>query len=495
MSEHLFLGLYLLPLLHVVISLTARSFLKTQWITFLASSAVQFFIAITSLTSLPEHPIRLQAGAWPLYHAINLQIDMLSCLLLSVSALVFLGGALLARKDIGLVAQKNRFWTLLSLLQLGVNGAFLTHDIFNLFVYYEVILISSFALLIVQNKPEQRKATSLYLSLNLVSSFVFLCAVGVLYSSIGNLHFDQIALRFSEISDREQVLISSLFFFSFATKAGIFPLYFWLPKAYEQLAPSLGGIFGGLLTKVGLYSMMRVFPLFHAPGSSFYEWILYLAIATMLLGVFAAYTRNELRSILSYHILSQVGYIAGGFALFGLSEDRAIQQLALAASIFYMIHHILVKSALFFSGSWNLSVFGSTQLGTQGGLRSLQITLSLLFVIPAMSLAGLPPFSGFWAKLGVLQASLEVSGLWYFFAAILAGLFTFFSMLKIWMQSYLGSAPSTQRAISQKWIYILGIAFLVVPSLWISLMPATLFEWSEEAAQSLLQSIALGGQP
>jgi multicomponent Na+:H+ antiporter subunit D len=190
-----------------------------------------------------------------------------------------------------------------------------------------------------------------------------------------------------------------------------------------------------------------------------------------------------------------VGYIAGGFALFGLSEERAIQQLALAASIFYMIHHILVKSALFFSGSWNQSVFGSTQLASHGGLRSLQITLSLLFVIPAMSLAGLPPFSGFWAKLGVLQVSLEVSEFWYFFAAILAGLFTFFSMLKIWMQSYLGTAPSTPRAISQKWIYILGIAFLVVPSLWISLLPATLFEWSEQAAQSLLQSMISGGRP
>jgi multicomponent Na+:H+ antiporter subunit D len=281
--------------------------------------------------------------------------------------------------------------------------------------------------------------------------------------------------------------IAGLFLVAFALKAGAFPLFFWLPVSYPALPASLGALFAGLLTKVGVYALLRVFTAVVPPAvPGVFNILLISAALTMVIGVLAAYSRGEIRSILSFHILSQIGYMIFGIALLG-SGKPALRELGVAATVFYVVHHILVKANLFLVGGAVKAFTGETVLSRTGGLMRARPLLAGLFLIPALSLAGMPPLSGFWAKLAILRAGLEAEQGIAVACALVAGLFTLLSMVKIWNEAFWKPAPnptvSTPIGVRRRLIPIVVLAALTVG---IGAYPQPLMRLAERSAQELL---------
>jgi multicomponent Na+:H+ antiporter subunit D len=478
----------ILPLIAASLCYALERHLLKQLGVSLISFFTQFSLALYLLIN-QDHPLILSFGGWPADLAISFYLDPLAALLVAVSSLVFFSGSLFVFAEKTKNALKGRHtFTLLSMLQLGMNGAFLTADLFNLFVFFEVLLISALVLIVSESREASRRGALVYLSMNFLASAIFLFAIGFIYQQTGALSFELLREKFESMERHWKLLCAGLLLCSFATKAGLFPLYFWLPRTYPFLSGAVGGIFGGLLTKVGLYAILRLSFVIFPNGDKAFDWLLIISVLSMILGVFAAFSQKEIRSILSFHIISQVGYIGGGIALAGLSTDPQIRSLALAATIFYFIHHILVKSNLFFGASWMSSLFKSSDVAEIGGLMHKLPLLSFLFAVPAMSLAGIPPFSGFWAKLGVIQAAFFIENWLYIVAALLAGLFTFLSMLKIWQACFMGEEIKPMRPISKKWerLWCFGAGFLVFFTLILSLYPFGLYQFCLKAAESII---------
>ena len=396
----------------------------------LTQVAVAMYLLVLSASGIQA----LHVGSWEAPIGISLVLDRLSAIMVMMTGLTGLATAVYALREVSDDDQRQGFHPLLHFLMFGVNGAFMTGDIFNLYVWFEVLLISSFVLLGLGGKKEQTEGAVKYVALNLVGSAIFLTTLGILYGTAGTLNMAQL----SEIVVQARLdgnagvydFISMLLLTAFGMKAGIFPLYFWLPSSYHTPSPAVSALFAGLLTKVGVYTLMRIFTLIIPPGSGGYghDVLLVLAILTMVLGVLGAAAQAEFRRVLSFHIISQVGYMVLGLAL--------ATKLALAAVVFYLAHHIVVKANLFFVGGLATRLTGKENLYKTGGLARISPWLAVAFIIPAFSLAGLPPLSGFVAKLGIVEAIVD-KGAWISLAASLAvGLFTLYSMMKIWYEAF-----------------------------------------------------------
>jgi len=278
--------------------------------------------------------------------------------------------------------------------------------------------------------------------------------------------------------------IAMLFLAAFGIKAALFPLFFWLPAAYHTPPVSVSAIFSGLLTKVGIYALIRVFTLvFIVDMSYFYMLLPVMAALTMITGVLGAAAQNEFRRILSFHIISQVGYMLLGLAL----QTR----LALAGTVFYLVHHIIVKANLFLVSGVAKRLQGSFELAKLGGIYSSHGWIAFLFFIPAFSLAGFPPLSGFWAKMILIRASLDIHAYWLAFVAAAVGLLTVYSMTKIWAEVFWKPAPETHEVAEPMTapnisIWMLGpIAALAMLTIVIGLGAEVVFRFAFQAAEEL----------
>ncbi len=376
----------------------------------------------------------------------------------------------------------SRFLHPLLHLQLaGVAGALLTGDFFNLFVFYEVTLLASFAL-IVSGEGEQVLARTIpYVLVNLVASAVFLAALGVLYGVAGTVNMAEVAVRLPAEAAPLRIA-TGLLLAVFAVKAGLVPFFVWLPDAYPAAPLTLTALFAGLLTKVGVYTLFRATPLLFAPGDPVYPGLLWIGAATMAVGVIGALGRSTLRGILSFHIVSQVGYMAFGL---GLGTPAA-----LAAALLFALHNMLVKPALILAGGVAERLGGTGELKELGGLSRRPWTAAAFFV-PAMALAGLPPLSGFWGKFLLIRAGFA-AGEWLATAvAIAVSLLTLASMLKIWSAVYwsggdepppLPGGPERRLLGSALGLAILAVAF--------GLAIAPLLSFAEAAARGVFPSDA-----
>ena len=402
-----------------------------------------------------------QLGGWQAPYGITVVIDRLSAAMVAITGIIGLATVMY-----GLVRESNpdvlrNFHVFVHGLLAGVCGAFITADVFNLYVWFEVLLIGSFALIALGGGRRRLAGTMTYLVLNLLATLVFLLSAGLVYSSTGTLNMGELGLIFrAGEAPPAATMAVVLMLLSFAIKAALFPVFGWLPASYHVAWTPVSALFAGLLTKVGVYAMIRLVTLMWPEYGYVHEVLLWVACATMLVGVLGAAAQNEIRRILSFHIVSQVGYMILGLAL--------ASPLAIAGAVFYLIHHIVVKANLFFIGGIAARMTGSERLAAMGGLYAKAPWLAILFAIPALSLAGIPPLSGFWAKFVLVKASLADGFWWAAGVALLTGIFTLLSMSKIWNETFLKAHPKGEQAIHDDgnlrwgWWAVSGLAALTV---------------------------------
>ncbi|OFZ19120.1 MAG: NADH/ubiquinone/plastoquinone [Bdellovibrionales bacterium GWB1_55_8] len=430
----------LVPFLTAVLGLlTRRSPAVQRRITFFGTG-ILLSTSIYLLTLILSDGIQvLQLGSWPAPYGITFAADILSGTMIVITGLLGFASVTYSHETIDQERQYFGYYPLMQLLLFGVNGAFLTGDIFNLYVWFEVLLISSFVLLSLGRSRAQIAGTLPYVVLNLIGSMIFLVAVGLLYGNTGALNFAQLTVKLSDPALGNIARpISFLFLGAFGLKAAIFPLFFWLPASYPAPPIAVSALFAGLLTKVGVYALIRSFTLlFPPPLGEANHLLIAISGLTMITGVLGAVAQKDFRRVLSFHIVSQIGYMTMGLAL--------NTRLGIAASIFYVVHHIIVKANLFFVSGIVKIIGGSFQLERLGGLYLHRPLVSLLFLIPAFSLAGMPPLSGFWGKFLLAQAGLESGQSVIVAISLMVGLLTTFSMTKIWNEAFWKPFPGETK--------------------------------------------------
>lgn len=426
-----------------------------------------------------------QFGSWEAPFGISFVADNLASAMVLITAIMAVVVAVYQLTD-SEDSGRPMFHPLYHGLLLGVTGAFMTGDIFNMYVWFEIMLISSFGLLVLNGTKEQLDAGVKYVMLNLVMTTVFLVAVAFLYGATGTLNMADLASKVPAMENAGLVTtLAILFLLAFASKAALFPLFFWLPASYHTASTPVLAIFAALLTKVGVYAIVRCFSLIFPVTEGLAGIIGIIAALTMITGVLGAASHFDIRKILSFHIISQIGYMLVGVAI--------ATPLALAGSVLYIVHHIIVKANLFLIGGIVSRKTGSYHLKNIGGLHRTAPLLAILFCIPALSLAGLPPLSGFWAKYLVIKPSLD-AGNWYLaITALAVGLLTLYSMLKIWNEAFWkapkspvpASAEASKASFTAQYV---AIAALSAMTLTIGLNPEPFVAFSMEAASQLSDS-------
>lgn len=429
----------LCPFLTAIIMLMFWGKPQIQRVLGIAGSVAGWLTAWQLLQTVQSDGVlTLAAGNWQPPFGIVFVADTLAAIIVLVTATMSLVVLVYALVDMDVQRELYGFYPLYQFLITGVTGSFLTGDIFNLYVWFEIMLISSFVLLALGGGRAQLEGTIKYVTLNLISSAIFLVAIGLLYGITGALNMAHLSRLVAEaaVSNRPIVVaIASLFLLAFGLKAAVFPLFGWLPASYHTPPTTITTIFGALLTKVGVYAILRIFTLIFYPIMADLQMVLVITAAfTMVTGVFGAVSQFDLRRLLSFHIVSQIGYLIMGIAIY--------TPLAIAGTIFFMVHVIFAKSALFLVGGVINRLQGSYNLKQLGGLYKANLGLSALFFVPALALAGIPPLSGFWAKFSIVRGALEAGQYGLVAVGLFVSMLTLYSMIKIWTYAFWSQRPA-----------------------------------------------------
>jgi multicomponent Na+:H+ antiporter subunit D len=480
----------LIPLTAGAVSIALWRSIRYQRIIAVLATALLLAAGVWLLRStIDQGFLVMEMGSWPAPFSIVFVSDLLSAIMIVLTGIIGLAIAVYSLASTPQGHEKFGYYPLMHLLLAGVAGSFLTGDVFNLFVWFEVMLLASFALLTLGGERAQMEGAIKYVTLNLFSSAIFLSAVGLLYGTVGTLNMADIAQKVASIEDPGMItVISMMFLVSFGIKAAAFPLFFWLPASYHTPQVAVSALFAGLLTKVGVYALYRFFTLIFTQDIDYTHTILlWVAALTMLTGVLGAAAQFEFRRILSFHIVSQIGYMLLGLALF--------TPLAIIGGVFYIMHHIIVKTNLFLISGITYRLLGSYDLKDLGGVYKERPFLALLFLIPALSLAGIPPLSGFFAKFVVIRAGLEAEAYVVTGIALLVGLLTLYSMIKIWAEVFWKKTPEhvtdlrrLKGEVKEKhnWAYFAPVISLAACTVFIGLNGQPIYELAEMAAHQLL---------
>ncbi|WOF23133.1 Na+/H+ antiporter subunit D [Microbacterium betulae] len=497
------------PLLGAALTLIFGRRRRLQVAVSILTLSVTFVIAATLLVAVDQGtPIAVSVGGWPVPFGIVLYVDRLSALLVAVSSVVLLAVLLFS---VGQGAADGDEETPVSIfhpsyliLAAGIFNAFIAGDLFNLYVGFEILLVASYVLITLGGTTARIRAGVVYIVVSLVSSILFLSAIAVLYGALGTVNMAQIAERMVELPDNVQLVLHVLLVLAFAIKAAVFPLSFWLPDSYPTAPAPVTAVFAGLLTKVGVYALIRTeTQLFH--DSDINIVLLVVALATMLVGILGAVAQAELKRILSFTLVSHVGYMIFGLAI--------ATEAAIGATIYYMVHHIVVQTTLFLAVGLIERRAGSTSILKVKGLFAAAPLLAALYFIPALNLGGLPPFSGFIGKFALFEAAADV-GTPIMYALIAGGivtsLLTLYALMRAWNLafwreeedsaeteariSHLSEAPAAgvqneRRAIPR--IMTTATVGMVAVTVGLTVFAGPLYEVCERIGQSLLEPISL----
>ena len=453
----------------------------------LGALLVNMILAAELLIVTDQSPIVYILGGWHPPFGIMLLADRISAIMVAVTALLAFCAALYGAAH---EETTGRFFYPLFLFQvMGINGAFMTGDAFNLFVFFEVLLIASYALLIHGGGKDKTRASFHYITLNLIGSAFFLIALGTLYGSLGTLNMADMADQINNLTPSTQIIAKTggmLLLVVFGLKSAMLPLQFWLTKTYAAASAPVAALFA-IMTKVGIYSIYRVFGgIFGETGGELAfmanSWIWPLAIATLIFGMLGALAAPSLRLLTANMVIISVGTL---LLTFVVNNGQA-----LGAGLYYLIHSTLVTGALFLLADQIWLQRGAAQDRFVVARPMAQgKMLGSFYMIAAIAVVGLPPLSGFIGKVLVLQSAVAVSEqVWMWSAILLSSLLALIAFSRagtalFWHQS--GSKPGTERAHPMQWAAI-AILLAAAPLLTLFAGPAT--EYTDRAAQDVLNS-------
>ena len=428
-------------------------------------------LAIWLFTLVYQQGIQVtQAGDWAAPFGITFVADAFGVTMVLLTAIAGFAVSVFSSGSMSKDRLKFGYYPMIHFLLMGLQGAFLTGDIFNLYVWFEVIIISSFVLITIGGKKAQLEGAIKYVALNLLASVFFLIGIAFLYGLTGSLNMADLAIIVRTIENKGLIHVTaSLFLVAFGIKSAVFPLYFWLPASYHTPPAAVAAIFGGLLTKVGVYAMVRTFTLIFV-GDEFLGIILsVMAALTILSGGLGALVHEHTGKIFGYLIICHIGFMIAGLGM--------MTEIAIAGTIFYLIHDIVVKTNLFMVSGLILKINGTQNIKELGGMYKSYPLLSLLMAIPLFSLVGIPPLSGFWAKLFFIQGGLETKEYALVGFVILGSFLTLWVIGKVWAEVFWKAGENLpKKAIGiyfnelgnrGKLAYVLPIIFLSLISLYI----------------------------
>jgi multicomponent Na+:H+ antiporter subunit D len=468
--------------------------------------------AVALLAEVDRHDIlATQMGGWPAPFGITLVADRLSALMVLMAGVVGLAVTVYSLDGIDPGREAYGYFPLLNVMLMGVCGAFLTGDLFNLYVWFEVMLMGSFVLLVLGGEPGQLQGGIKYVTLNLVSSALFLAGVGILYGVAGTLNLADLAVKLGTAPNPALVTaVGLMFLVAFGVKAALFPLFFWLPASYHTPPAAVSAVFAGLLTKVGVYSLVRTFSLVFTREPEFTHGLLVaLSGLTMVVGALGAIAQTDLRRALAFLHVGQVGYMTMALGFAGLTGEPGLAVAALAAVVFYMPHHTCAITNLFLVSGAAHRLRGTYDLRALGSLYRIHPGLAVLFLVPALSLAGVPPLSGFFAKLGVVKAGLGIGQFAAAAVALAAGFLTLYVVTRIWAEAFWKEAPDQETGDrgqeseppARLTPALVGpMAVLAAATVGLGVFAGPVFDFAERAAGQLLDRGAysravLGGSP
>lgn len=425
----------LIPLTTAVILIFLKEKIRLQRVISAVSGLLNILVAVLLVSRVHSEGIQtLQMGGWAPPYGIVFVGDMFAVLLVMMASIVSFAILCYSFSSIGEKRERFYYYTFFQFLLVGVYGSFLTGDIFNLFVFFEVMLISSYALISLGGTKLQLRETSKYLLINIVSSTLFVAAVAYLYAAVGTLNMAHLSQRIAEAGQGGVLnVIAVLFLIVFSLKAGLL-LFFWLPGSYSAPPSAVRALFGALLTKVGLYAIIRTFTLLFVNDPGFtHAWIAWMAAATLILGSLGAVAYKDIPRILNYNVIISVGFVA-----FGLAAGTAD---SLNGAVFYLLHDMLAKGLMFILGGIIISAAGTDRLGSMGGMIKKYPFIGWMFFILALALTGIPPLSGFAGKILIIRGALAEGMLTLSLIGLGSSLLVLYSMMKVFRLAFWGNEP------------------------------------------------------
>lgn len=431
----------IIPLLTGILLLFFRSHIIAQrWLSFLALIANSIISLVILNLIQREGILRLDFGGWEPPFGILFVADSFSMLLVLTTSIVTAICLIYAMYSISQELESTYFYAFILLLVAGVNGSFLTGDIFNLFVFFEVMLLASYVLISLGGQKRQLRESIKYITINVLSSWIFLVSIAYLYGTLGTLNFAHLSERIAEAGQTPLLtLISILFLIVFGLKAGLL-LYQWVPGSYSSPPPAVAAIFAALLTKVGVYAMFRIFTLlfYHEPQIT-HTLIGIMAAITLIGGSIGAIAYQDIRLVVSYNVVIAIGFILVGLAV---ATTTAFQ-----GAIYYLVHDMIVKALLFLLAGTLIFLTGTPVIKRMSGLIRHYPLLGWLFFIVMLSLAGMPPFSGFIGKILVGQGTLEAGSYILLALSFISTIFVLYSILRIFMNCFWGETMISEEDI------------------------------------------------
>ncbi|MGD8199354.1 Na+/H+ antiporter subunit D [Ornithinimicrobium sp. W1679] len=436
--------LVVLPLIGAGITLAATGRTAVQRVVSMSVLTAMLVLAGWLLWAADtQGPQVMMVGGWLPWEGIVLIVDRLAALMIIVSTTVTMGvlaysvgqGASSFDDESDGHSPLPVFHPSILVLAAGVTTTFVSGDLFHLYVGFEMLLAASFVLLTLGGTAERVRAGTTYVLVSLLSSMIFLTSIALVYAAAGTVNLALLAQRLGEIQPGTAALLHVMLLIGFAVKAAVFPMSGWLPDSYPTAPAPVTAVFAGLLTKVGIYAMIRTQTLLF-PDTRFDDLLLWAALLTMVVGILGAIVQDDIKRMLSYTLVSHIG-----FMLFGIALGSTI---GLAAAIFYVAHHILVQTTLFLVTGLVERVGGSTDTARLGDLARISPIVGVLFFIPAMNLAGIPPFTGFLGKVGLIQAGVD-DGRWLAWALVVASvvtsLLTLYAVARVWGRAFWSENP------------------------------------------------------
>ena len=431
----------LIPLVGAALTLFGGRKPRVQrLITVIALSAVLAVCAVLLVLADRDSTHALHVGGWGPTDAglgplgITLVVDRLSALMLVVSTIVLLAVVFYAIGQGIRDGDDNQpvsiFLPTYLVLSAGVCTAFLAGDLFNLYVGFEVLLSASFVLLTIGASKDRVRAGISYVMVSMVSSLIFLIGLALVYATTGTLNMAELALRLQDVSAGTRSAMFAVLLVAFGIKAAVFPLSTWLPDSYPTAPAPVTAVFAGLLTKVGVYAIIRAHSLLFANGG-LDKVLLVAALLTMLVGILGAIAQSDIKRLLSFTLVSHIGYMVFGIAL--------SSKLGMSGAIYYVAHHIIVQTTLFLVVGLIERQAGASTLQRLGGLAAASPLLAFVFMVPALNLGGIPPFSGFIGKVALLQAGTQSGSVlaWLLVGGgVLTSLLTLYVVSRVWTKAF-----------------------------------------------------------